>query len=173
MCVSCSVVFDRLWSHELLCPWDSPGKNTGGLPFPSPGYLPDPGIEPRSPAWQEDAWPSEPPRKPCLLWLLPLFCVHQVPCSQSLWRAHAEHGSWSLGPEQILLLPLTEQCERGQVKSLCSASVCTSVKRWWEGRLFEDYVDVGGAVWHTVSAHCYLPCAWVCLSRLGVLFSTE
>ena len=22
------------------------------LPFPSPGYLPDPGIEPASPAWQ-------------------------------------------------------------------------------------------------------------------------
>ena len=26
-----------------------------GLPFPSPGDLPDPGIEPRSPASQEDA----------------------------------------------------------------------------------------------------------------------
>ena len=35
-----------------------------GLPFPSPGDLPDPGIEPRSPALQEDAFPSEPPRKP-------------------------------------------------------------------------------------------------------------
>ena len=33
----------------LLCPWDSPGKNTGEwLPFPSPGDLPDPGIEPVS-----------------------------------------------------------------------------------------------------------------------------
>ena len=31
----------------LLCPWDSPGKNTGvGCHFlPSPGDLPDPGIE--------------------------------------------------------------------------------------------------------------------------------
>ena len=41
-------------THQLLCPWDYPGKNTGvGLPFPSPGDLPDPGIEPtslRSPA---------------------------------------------------------------------------------------------------------------------------
>ena len=27
----------------------------GGLPFPSPGELPDPGIEPRSPALQEDS----------------------------------------------------------------------------------------------------------------------
>ena len=30
-----------------------------GLLFPSPGDLPDPGIEPRSPALQEDALPSE------------------------------------------------------------------------------------------------------------------
>ena len=35
-----------------------------GLPFPSPGDLPDPGIEPRSPALQADALPSEPPGKP-------------------------------------------------------------------------------------------------------------
>ena len=32
--------------------------------FPSPGYLPNPGIEPRSPALQADALPSEPPEKP-------------------------------------------------------------------------------------------------------------
>ena len=32
-----------------------------GLPFPSPGDLPDPGIEPRSPALQADALLSEPP----------------------------------------------------------------------------------------------------------------
>ena len=32
-----------------------------GLPFPSPGGLPDPGIEPRSPTLQADALPSEPP----------------------------------------------------------------------------------------------------------------
>ena len=34
-----------------------------GLPFPSPGDLPDPGIEPRSPTLQADALPSEPPGK--------------------------------------------------------------------------------------------------------------
>ena len=32
-----------------------------GLPFPSPGDLPDPDIEPRSPALQADALTSEPP----------------------------------------------------------------------------------------------------------------
>ena len=34
------------------------------LPFPSPGNLPNPGIEPRSPALQADALPSKPPGKP-------------------------------------------------------------------------------------------------------------
>ena len=35
-----------------------------GLPFPSPGDLPDPGIKLESPAFQADALTSEPPRKP-------------------------------------------------------------------------------------------------------------
>ena len=35
-----------------------------GLPFPSPGDLPGPGIEPGSPALRADALPSEPPGKP-------------------------------------------------------------------------------------------------------------
>ena len=35
-----------------------------GLPFPSPGDLPDPGIKPRSPALQADSLPSELPGKP-------------------------------------------------------------------------------------------------------------
>ena len=35
-----------------------------GLPFPSPGDLPDSRIEPGSPALQADALPSDPPGKP-------------------------------------------------------------------------------------------------------------
>ena len=35
-----------------------------GLPVPSPGDLPNPGIEPESPAFQADALTSEPPGKP-------------------------------------------------------------------------------------------------------------
>ena len=41
-----------------------------GLPFPSPGDLPDPGIEPRSPTLQADALTSEPPGKP--------LCSHEI-----------------------------------------------------------------------------------------------
>ena len=93
-----------LWPARFLCPWNSPGKNTGkwkesesevaqlcvqlfltpwivahqappsmrfsrqeywsGLPCPSPGDLPNPGIKPRSLALQADTLPSEPPEKP-------------------------------------------------------------------------------------------------------------
>ena len=35
-----------------------------GLSFPSPEYLPDPGIEPGCPVLQADTSPSEPPGKP-------------------------------------------------------------------------------------------------------------
>ena len=31
-----------------------------GLPFPSPGNLPNPGIKPRTPALQADSLPAEP-----------------------------------------------------------------------------------------------------------------
>ena len=39
-------------------------KLQGGLPFPSPGALPDPGIEPRSLTSMTDSLPPEPPGKP-------------------------------------------------------------------------------------------------------------
>ena len=50
-----------------------------GLPFPSPGDLPDPGIEPRSPALEADALTSEPPGKP-------LHCRWECKLIQPLWR---------------------------------------------------------------------------------------
>ena len=69
-CVSHQVTSNSLRPYglqlaRLLCPWNSPGKNTSGLPFPSPGYIPDdPRIEPGSPTLQTDSLPSEPPGKP-------------------------------------------------------------------------------------------------------------
>ena len=38
-------------------------ESWSGLPFPSPGDLPDAGIEPGSPALPADSLPSEPPGK--------------------------------------------------------------------------------------------------------------
>ena len=38
---------------RVLCPWNSLGKNNwSGLPFPSPGIPPNPGIKPGSPSSQ-------------------------------------------------------------------------------------------------------------------------
>ena len=54
--VSCSVVSDSFRPHGLeptglLCQWDfSRLEYWSGFPFPLPRNLPDPGIEPRSPA---------------------------------------------------------------------------------------------------------------------------
>ena len=53
-----------LCDPRLLCPWNSPGKNPGIVEFRSPGDLPNPGIKPRSPSFQADSLPSEPPGKP-------------------------------------------------------------------------------------------------------------
>ena len=56
-----------LWTAACwaLRSMDFSGKNTGvGLPFPSPGDLPDPGIEPGSPALQADSLPTELRGKP-------------------------------------------------------------------------------------------------------------
>ena len=83
-----------------------------GLPFPSPGDLPNPRIEPESPALQADALPSEPPGKdpmyvllhsmpltlqqattnPCLQW--GLLDTHRQVWVSLLWR----HCSFLLGP---------------------------------------------------------------------------
>ena len=50
-----------------------------GLPFPSPGHLPDPGIEPASPTLAGGFFTAEPPRKPKVLLLL-LLIKRQVFC---------------------------------------------------------------------------------------------
>ena len=66
--VSCSVVSDSLQPHVAcqasLSMEFSRQEYWNGLPFPSPGDGPNPGIESRSPALQEDSLPSEPPGKP-------------------------------------------------------------------------------------------------------------
>ena len=44
-----------------------------GLPFPSPGYLPDPRIKPGSLALQADSLLSEPPGNQVYVYIYPLF----------------------------------------------------------------------------------------------------
>ena len=59
-------LFATLWTvalQALLSMGFSRQEHWSGLPFPSPGDLPNPGIEPGSPALQADALSSEPPGK--------------------------------------------------------------------------------------------------------------
>ena len=55
-----SVVSDSLRPHGLYSPWNSPGQNTGVSSLSLlQGNLPDPGIEPGSPALEADSLPTE------------------------------------------------------------------------------------------------------------------
>ena len=68
-CVSCSVMSNCLWpvdytSQVSLFMGFSRQEYWSGLPFPPPGDLPDPEMEPRSPTLQADSLLSEPPGKP-------------------------------------------------------------------------------------------------------------
>ena len=59
-----SVVPDSLQPHGLESLWDSPGQNTGVSSLSLlQGNLPNPGIEPRSPALQADSSPAKPQGK--------------------------------------------------------------------------------------------------------------
>ena len=53
-----------LQTSRLFCPWGFPRQEYwNGLPCPPPGDLPNPDIEPRSPALQVDSLLSESPGK--------------------------------------------------------------------------------------------------------------
>ena len=54
-----------------------------GLPFPSPGDLPDPGMEPRSPTLKEDYLPSEPTGKAICLKINTDLKIKQWPWLQN------------------------------------------------------------------------------------------
>ena len=63
----CDSMDCSLQPARLLCPWDSPGKNTGVDCHSCLQGSPNAGIKPGSPALQVDSSPSESPRKPYIL----------------------------------------------------------------------------------------------------------
>ena len=89
-----------------------------GLPFPSPGHLPDPGIEPRSPAMQADALLSEPPGKPQSKQRLSFFgrlCTLPTLPPMSATALKDEIMLWS----EILLCSF--QCVFSVFKEICAS----------------------------------------------------
>ena len=64
VCVCCVRLFATPWTVAHQAPLSmefSRQEYWSGLPSLSPGDLPEPGIEPRSPALQAESLPSEPP----------------------------------------------------------------------------------------------------------------
>ena len=57
-------------------------EHWSGLPFPSPGDLPNSGIEPRSLVLQAESLPSEPPAKPNIC----MYTAYQAPLSVGFSR---------------------------------------------------------------------------------------
>ena len=100
---------------RLLCLWNSPGTNTAmGRHFLLQGILPNPGIEPGSPVFQEDSLPAEPPGKPsfrgnyCLAfaWTFPnvswwLWEMRSSVCFQFILSLPCGFRPYSLGPAVI------------------------------------------------------------------------
>ena len=90
--VSGSVMSDSL-QHGLYSSWNPPGQNTGMGTFPSPGDLPNPGTEPRSPTLQVNSLPAEPQGKPkntrmCSLSLLQwIFLTQELNQGLLHWQA--------------------------------------------------------------------------------------
>ena len=65
--LSCARLFATPWTVAYQAPPSmgfSRQEYCSGVPFPSPGDLPNSGIEPGSPTFQADALTSEPPGKP-------------------------------------------------------------------------------------------------------------
>ena len=88
--VSHSVVADSLRPQTVSCQvplfLDSLGKNIGVSAFPSPGDLPNWGIEPRSPALQADSLPSELQGKPSFITTYLFYAA--------LWKWGQTRTSW-------------------------------------------------------------------------------
>ena len=83
-----------------------------GLPFPSPGDLPDPGIEPGSPALWADALPSEPPGKHACL---------ENPTDRGAWRTtvHRSIRVQELDTTEATLHESLNHCLLLFIKPLC------------------------------------------------------
>ena len=101
VCISCVQLFATPWTVAHQAPTSmgfSRQEYWSGLPFASPGDLPNPGIEPRSPALQADALTSGPPGKPQL-------STERLPKTQLHMRQtlRSVTSKWGLGREVFML----------------------------------------------------------------------
>ena len=101
-------------------PVRSQGRKIAVMPFPSPGDLPNPGIEPKSPTTEVDSLQAEPREKPKSTEVGSLSLLQQVVLTQEL--------NWGLLHCRQILYQLSYQGSR-------ILYVCTPNYRLWVGKL--------------------------------------
>ena len=90
-------LFASLWTVACQAPVSmgfSQQEYWTGVPFPSPGDLSDPGIEPKSPSLQADSLPSEPAGKPKApgAGLIPEITEMNTNLRRSMWKEERQSG---------------------------------------------------------------------------------
>ena len=176
--VNHSAVSNSLWPHglwpvRLLCPWNSPGKNTGaGSHSLLQGILPDPGTEPWSLVLQKDSLLSEPPGKP---W------KGATKGEKFLYPGKPPHrwgrsGKGFRGSEESNNCSVAGRSERGPAQTVHATTLRTPA---WNTRLL---AEVGGECWNSgfrgqtwgrtaigcmETAWVWHGCSRVCMRQLG------
>ena len=77
------------------------------LPFPSPGDLPNPGIEPRSPALQADSLPAEPQGKPPQVTYIYIYIYTHKRNQTTGFKSWPSHPSLGSSVSPLLSMPLS------------------------------------------------------------------
>ena len=119
-----------------------------GLPFPSPGHLPNPGIKPRSPTLQADALPSEPRGKP------------QISLDNTVYPPGCSTSSFSKSYLLGILSKPSDFLPRDLFPIILPTCVCLS---WGLADLLENKTNL--AFWEVPSHfHRQHPCFWSFIS---------
>ena len=136
---------------RVLCPWGFSGQEYwSGLPCPSPGHLPDPGIESISPTLQVNSLPFEPPGMLTLKEILSqqgrwetqypfltqrtlkrstwrllncILCVHSAPSTTARWHGEQTGSLYQRAFTQTAKYIDQRWFHQGQCEQLFSVSI--------------------------------------------------
>ena len=116
---SCSVVSDSAAPWTVQSVGFSRPESWRGWPFPSPGDLPNPGMEPRLPTLQEGSSPAEPPGKTKNTGVGSLSLLQLIFPTQE--------SNWGLPHCRQILYQLSYQGSPGLLK----IKACREARRCW------------------------------------------
>ena len=109
--LSCVRLFATPWTVTYQAPASigfSRQEYWSGLLFPSPGDLPDPGIEPGFPTLEADTLTSEPPGKPNL---------HSI--CQQIWKTQQWPQDW----KRSVFIPIPKKGSPKQCSNYCTIAL--------------------------------------------------